>query len=155
MHRPPVVTHPRPHALTVATACPWAACWCAWCWRATRSSAPPARGQAGCWRARPWAAGLPAWRATRSATRSSAPPARGRDVLACAYPWPVACLPGLPAWRATRSTDPPTLASPCLSGVFSPFWGHIFSTKTARTKKREQAKNDRKPRKTPENFTVR
>lgn len=37
---------------------------------------------------------------------------------------------------------PATLASPFLSGVFSLFWGHIFLTKTARTKKRKQAEND-------------
>ena len=47
-----------------------------------------------------------------------------------------------PRLFGTRSTGPATLASPCLSGVFSPFWGHIFSTKTARTKKRKQAEND-------------
>ena len=47
-----------------------------------------------------------------------------------------------PRLFGTRSTGPATLASPCLSGVFSPFWGHIFSTKTARMKKRKQAEND-------------
>ena len=47
----------------------------------------PARGQAGCWRARPWAAGVPTWRATRSATTC---PWAG---------WVLAC-PTVGRWRA-------------------------------------------------------